>query len=162
VTAGSDRALSIYLNDHYGGAAAAVARCRHARHRTSDEELARFLDELRHQIEQDRETLTTVMARLGIEPSTLKPLVGLALERLARLKPSGRLSAGSRLPRLVDLEALSLGVEGKRLLWGLLAALEDPRLAEFDFASLVQRAVEQRDEIEAQRVRVGRGALAES
>jgi hypothetical protein len=147
--------LSIYLNDHYGGSAAAVARCRHARDQTDAEELARFFDELGHEIEEDRATLLRVMDRVGVRPSTLKPAAGLVLERIARLKPSG----GFALARLVDLEALALGVEGKRLLWVVLGALADPRLAEFDFTRFEERAGSQRERIEEHRLRLGLEAL---
>ena len=39
---------------------------------------------------------------------------------------------------------LSIGVEGKRLLWLALGELADPRLARFDFAALTQRAEQRR------------------
>jgi hypothetical protein len=49
---------------------------------------------------------------------------------------------------------LSLGIEGKRLLWRALGALasSDVRLRTFDFAVLERRAKSQRDRLERHRL----------
>jgi ABC-type hemin transport system ATPase subunit len=60
---------------------------------------------------------------------------------------------------LLEFEALSLGVEGKRLLWVALAELRRSSLAEFDFEALEQRAVAQRQGIEEQRLAAARLVL---
>jgi hypothetical protein len=60
----------------------------------------------------------------------------------------------------VELEVLSLGVEGKAGLWRALNALGDPALAQFDFDALERRAAEQRLDIEAQRLEAVRIAFA--
>jgi hypothetical protein len=55
---------------------------------------------------------------------------------------------------VVELEGLSLGVEGKLSLWRSLdrAVGGDPRLGGIDFAALAARASEQRQELERHRV----------
>jgi hypothetical protein len=155
---GSDRLLAIYLNDHLAGSAAARDRCRHARDRSGGE-IAAFLDRLLGEIEEDRATLRRVMARVRATPSSLKSGLAVAAERAARLKPNGQLLGDSPLSRLLELDALSLGVEGKRLLWVALGRLGDPRLAEFDFAALAERALAQRDGLEQHRLAAALVAL---
>jgi len=69
---------------------------------------------------------------------------------VGRLKLNGRLVGYSPLSRLEELEFLSLGVEGKLLLWRCLESVSsaEQRLAGFDFATLVKRAEVQREELE--------------
>lgn len=156
-----DRLLGIYLNDHLAGSTTGRERCRHARDRDRGSELGAFLDRLLREIEEDRATLRRVMERVGAAESPVKVAVAVAVERASRLKPNGGLGV-SPLTRLVELEALSLGVEGKRLLWVALGELGDSRLAEFDFAALAERAREQRDGLERHRLAAARSALSGS
>ena len=155
----NDRLLAIYLNDHLGGSTAGRDRCRHAARRYRGSELGAFLAGLTAEIEEDRATLLRLIARVGARPSKLKQALGGAAERLGRLKPNGRLVGRSPLTPLVELEALSLGVAGKRLLWEALDGLADPRLAEFDFVALEGRATAQRAGIERHRLAAARHAF---
>ena len=63
--------------------------------------------------------------------------------------------------RLEEVEVLSLGIEGKRLLWAALAQLSstDARLSGFPFPELKQRAKSQRDRLERFRLRLANDAL---
>ena len=63
--------------------------------------------------------------------------------------------------RVVELEGLRLGVEGKACLWRMLRELADPRLAAFDFDALIVRAERQRDQLEQRRIEAGRLALSQ-
>jgi hypothetical protein len=156
----NDRLLAIYLNDHLAGSAIARDRCRHARDKNSGTEVGAFLDRLLREIDEDQATLRRVMAAVGVKESPLKVALGHLAERAARLKPNGDVRTYTPLSRLVELEALSLGVEGKRLLWVALGELDDPRLAAFDFAALVARAQDQRDGLERHRLEAARAAFA--
>jgi hypothetical protein len=82
----------------------------------------------------------------------LKVGAGWLGEKAGRLKPNNRLFGYSPLSRVVELEGLTLGVEGKRGLWQVLRNLQDPRLAEFDFDALLERARAQRDGLEERRL----------
>jgi hypothetical protein len=155
-----DRLLAIYLDDHLAGSVAGRDRCRHARDRNSGTELGHFLTELLREIEEDRATLVRVAERLGAQPSRLKQALVIAVERVGRLKPNGQLTGYSPLSRVIELEALSLGLEGKRLLWLALGALDDPRLAEFDLEALAERAAAQREGLEQHRLAAARTAFA--
>lgn len=146
---GQIRHLSIYLNDHLAGATVGVELVRRAYASNREEaELAGSLEPIRAEIETDRETLEQVMDRLGVRRSTLKPVGGWLAEKAGRLKPNGQLFGYSPLSRLVELEALCIGIAGKIQLW---AALEEALGAEwsgFDFSSLGERAARQRATLE--------------
>jgi hypothetical protein len=154
-----DRLLAIYLNDHLGGSAAAIQRCRYSAGRASGTELGEFLKHLVGEIEADRETLLRAMERVGAHVSLFKQTAGRVAERLGRLKPNGQVIGQSALTPLVELELLSLGIEGKRRLWLTLEALCDPRLAEFEFAALADRANCQGEGIEKHRLAAARSAF---
>jgi hypothetical protein len=115
-------------------------------------ELGTVLKRLAREIEEDRDTLLAVMDRLGIGKDRVKVAVGWAGEKAGRLKPNNRLLGYSPLSRLEELEGLALGVEGKRSLWQVLRHLAEPRLSEFDFDALLERARSQRDQLQERRL----------
>lgn len=100
---------------------------------------------------------------LGGSPPRIKRATALGAERIGSLRmwlpmigPGSEESA-----RLEELELLSLGIEGKRLLWAALAQLSstDARLSGFPFPELKQRAKSQRDRLERFRLRLANDAL---
>jgi hypothetical protein len=119
------------------------------------------VSEVAAEIESDRETLRDLMAALELRPSPLKTVIGWLGEKAARVKLSDRAVGGSSLSRLLELELLITGVSGKLQLWRALAAVAgaDPRLRQFDFIALGQRAEEQRRRLEQLHERVARTAL---
>jgi len=138
-----ESALSIYLNDHLAGATAGV-------------QLARRLapGELAEEIEEDRESLLDVMRRLSVGRDHVRAVLGWGGEKALRLKPGGRFE---------ELEALSLGVEGKLALWTALrrATGDDPRVRSVDFDALIARARSQRRRLEERRLRAASDALGD-
>jgi hypothetical protein len=154
-----DRLLAIYLNDHLAGSVTGREVCRRARDENRGSELGDFLDTLLREFEEDRATLKRIMDRVGAEESRAKKVMAHAYEKVGRLKLNGRLVGYSPLSRLVELEFLSIGVEGKRLLWIVLGDLADARLAEFDFEALDARARDQRHELEVHRLTAARIAF---
>jgi hypothetical protein len=152
-----------YLNDHLAGAAAGIQLAERCRDRDPGSELGLVLQALVLEIEQDREVLERVIRALGGSPNTIKRGVALGAERVGSLRmwlpmigPGSEESA-----RLEEVEVLSLGIEGKRLLWAALAQLSstDARLMGFPFPDLKQRAKSQRDRIERFRLRLAADAL---
>ncbi|MFB7617732.1 hypothetical protein [Kitasatospora sp. NPDC056181] len=137
--------LHIYLNDHltgaFGGAALAarMARTHPGSHHAAD------LQRLAHDIEQDRDDLVRIMNRLGVPVRHYRTWLGLAGERLSRLKPNGTVLRRSPLSDLIELETLRAGVEGKTALWRALRAIADtdPRLDQVELDRLAERAAEQ-------------------
>jgi hypothetical protein len=138
---GPDKLLAIYLNDHLAGAKLGVELARRVRASNEDDpELGPELAALCAEIEADRETLKAVMDRLGVGQGRLKPAAALIAERLGRLKPNGQLRGYSPLSRLAELEALQIGIAGKRRLWLALAHTRAEQLEGIDLPGLAERA----------------------
>lgn len=146
----ADRALEVYLSDHLAGSAAAIQLVNRCRGRDPQTERSEFLGELVGEIEEDRTVLQDVMARVGASVSPLKQTGAKGVELLASLKHRlpGLGSGSPELAQLEEVEVLSLGIEGKRLLWRLLGALADARLEGVNFTALERRAQDQRDRLE--------------
>lgn len=154
--------LSIYLNDHWAGSTVGRELARRAAGENRGNDFGAALERLLAEIEEDRRVLREVMRSVGAAEDRLKTLAARAGERAGRLKPNGSLRGYSPLSRLVELEGLTVGVEGKLSLWQALAALEDPALAQFDFAALQARAEAQLERLEQLRLEAARVALREA
>src|SRR5215207_1625248 len=119
--------LSIYLNDHLAGATggAELARrlARAERGSADGATLARLADE----IAEDRQALRELMHEFGAPVRQYKVYAGWVAERVGRLKLNGRLLSRSPLSRLVELELLRLGVEGKAAGWRTLKVVAAAR-----------------------------------
>jgi hypothetical protein len=144
--------LSTYLNDHLAGATVGVELAQRAAGSNEGTDMGAFLRRLEAEVKEDRDTLLAVMERLDVGKDRIKVAVGWVAEKAGRLKPNNRLLGYSPLSRLVELEGLALGVEGKRSLWQVLRHLEEPRLSEFDFDALLERARTQRDQLQEHRL----------
>ena len=154
MTESADEMLGSYLNDHLAGSTAALELIEKLRSENEGTALASFLAELGPEIDADKVTLEAVMDRLGVPPSSLKQLAGRVLEKLSRLRLNDRVTGGAAVTQLMELETLSLGIEGKLAMWRSLqqGAASRPELGEFDLATLVARAVEQRNGVETYRL----------
>jgi hypothetical protein len=152
-----------YLNDHLAGAAAARQHVDRMQSREPESEFGHVLQALGGEIGEDRDVLERVIAALGGSANPVKRASALGAEMLASLRMQMPvLGAGSsEAARLEEIEALSLGIEGKRLLWTALGevAASEPRLSGFDFASLASRARDQRDRLERFRLLFASAAL---
>jgi hypothetical protein len=158
----SDARLSAYLNDHLAGSAAAIQLANRCQEQQGDSELGRYLGDLIGEIEEDRHVLERVMTAVGAQNNPVKRAGALGVELLTRLKGYVPvLGSGSAVARLEEIELLSLGVEGKQLLWRLLRELSrsDERLQGFDFTLLEKRAQMQREGLEPFRKRLGMAAF---
>lgn len=146
--------LEIYLNDHLAGATAVRELARRAAGSNRGSAYGPFLELLAAEIDEDRETLLTIMAALGAGTDRLKVTAAWGAEKLGRLKLNGRLLGYSPLSRVVELEGLALGVSGKLALWRALQelAVQEPRLEGFDLDALIARGERQRDELESHRL----------
>jgi hypothetical protein len=156
------RYLPIYLNDHLAGSTFGLQLAQRVARENRDNELGAFLaDTLMPGIAEDRRTLLDLMARLGIQESRAKVAGAWLGEKLGRLKANGELRSYSPLSRLLELEGLAAGIEGKRALWLALSRVRDRdfRLREMDFERLVERAQSQRDRLESYRLAAACEAL---
>ena len=153
--------LDVYLNDHLAGSAAAVELVERIRANNEGTAVAAHMDALRLEIEEDRDTLGDVMTRLGVVRSAPKQVAGKVMETLSRFRLNERITGSADVTRLLELETLSLGIEGKLLLWRSLSEVAEtrPELAAFDLATLATRAVSQRAGVEPFRLEAAAEAL---
>ena len=156
----SDSHLGIYLNDHLGGSTVGLELIKRIRGENEGTPLGAFMERLAEEIEEDRETLLEFIDVVGASPSQMKVVGGWVSEKLGRLKLNGQLLGYSPLSRFSELEALSLGVEGKRIMWGALLETQADRFGTERLRGLIDRAERQRAEIEEHRRVASREALA--
>jgi hypothetical protein len=150
----SNELLGIYLNDHLAGSAAGSELAEKLRDNNQGTELGNVMAALHRDILQDRSTLEELMTRLGVDRHPVKEAAGWLLERLSRLRLNPALTGSAELTRLLETEALSLGIEGKLAMWLALkeAAADDQLLAGTDYDRLIERARGQRRTLEPHRV----------
>lgn len=155
--------LGIYLNDHLAGAVAGSELAQRCLRSNRSSPYAATLRDVATAIAEDRETLVQLMSALGVGGNPAKQMGALVAERIGRLKLNGRLTSYSPLSRVLELEALSTGITGKRMLWlSLLGVAEHyPALHRDDLEGLVTRADEQLDAVRKLRDMAVREALAE-
>jgi hypothetical protein len=157
-----ERYLAIYLNDQLALGVLWRELARRAQRNNRDSEIGTTLGEVATGIAEDVDTFKAIMSRLGVRRNPAKIALAFGAERLGRLKPNGRLVTYSPLSRFVELEILTMGIEGKKVLWATLrdlAGLAD-RLSDVDFNELIRRAEQQRRMLEPHRARTGTQAFA--
>ena len=155
--------LRIYLNDHLAGAAGGLELADRALRANRGTEFTSFLERLRQDMESDKTALEELMSRLGIHVDPVKQAAAWLGEKAGRLKLNGSLTGYSPLSRMVELEALSAGVNAKLSLWQTLSQLdEDPVLAGFDHQRFIDRALAQVGELEQRRRAAARIAFTET
>lgn len=155
--------LRIYLNDHLAGSTAGLELARRARSENADNPVGEYLETLVRELREDRATLLGVMSALGLPRDQLKVGVAWLGEKLGRLKLNGRWLRYSPLSRLVEMEGLCIGTEGRLSMWRALRRLarKDERLRRFDFTALITRAEQQRRTLERLRQQSAEDAFAE-
>ena len=146
-----------YLNDHLTDATAGIEILQLLRDQHPEKPIAAFALDLMAQLREDRTFLQNLIDRLGHGPSPFKQAAGWVGARVSELK-----FTPDSYGMFLALEALSLGVEGKLLLWQTTAAMMEsyPALQNMALDNLVERARKQRAEIEAQRRLLARVAFA--
>lgn len=152
--------LRIYLNDHLAGATAGYELAKRAFSNNQSGELGALLRRLIGEFAQDKSALEGIMQAVEAPKDPVKTRAAWAAEKVGRLKLNGQLRGYSELSRVLELEGLSLGIEGKLALWKSLEELNDPRIGSFDLAELRSRAQSQLDDLEPHRLAAVRTALA--
>lgn len=147
-----------YANDHLAGSVGALELLDHLIAVYQGTSLERFFQELRNEIDADQETLKELIARLGEKESAVRKAGAWIVEKLSRAKIQLSETREGELGLFLALEALALGINGKRSLWRALAAASEsaPHLRGPDYATLETRAMEQHDRVEVKRLEVAR------
>lgn len=153
--------LATYLNDHLAGSVVAVELMENLEAAYAGTPVANFVNGIRMEVEADQRELEELMRRLEISESRTRQVSAWLTEKVTELKLRLDDSAHGNLRLLESLEALSLGIEGKKSLWLALAAAAEisPQLRLVDYKRLKQRAVEQRSRVELKRIEIARVAL---
>lgn len=158
----ADKLLGVYLNDHLAGSTGGLELARRLasaeREWSGGPELARVADE----ISADRAALRAVMASLNVAPTWSKAWLAWLGEHVGRLKPNRRVLGRSPLSRVIELELMRLGVEGKLSGWRTLltVAENEPRLRVDQLNDLADRAIRQSATLEELRIRAAKEAFA--
>lgn len=137
-----DRFLQIYLQHHWVGSAGGRDLFERAASSHPDADTRTQLAALTREVEDDRRALRDIADRFGVRQARVQQAAARAGEYVGRLKPNGALKERSPLSDLLELEAMSLGVEGKKRCWlTLLAhAQDEPRLDAAQLQELIRRA----------------------
>ena len=153
--------LTEYLNDHLAGSVAALELLDHVVETYAGKPLERFFRELRDDIRSDQEQLEELIAKLGLKESTVRKAGAWIAEKFLRPKIDLERDSKSELGLFLALEALVLGITGKRSLWRALEAASRlvPALARLDYSGLEKRAIDQCERVEARRLEIGRSVF---
>ena len=148
--------LSDYLNDHLAGSVGALELLDRLIEACEGKPLERFFRDLRREIKEDQAQLEELMAKLGASESSVRKAGAWLAEKLSR--PKIELGEGQEIGIFLALEALHLGISGKRSLWRALRAASRtvPELGRLDYSGLEKRAIEQCERVEARRLEIAR------
>jgi hypothetical protein len=152
--------LQTYLHDHYSGATFAAELLEDLHDKFPGQELGRLAGEMLDEINHDRETLETIIHQIGSAGPDLRDIGAWVAEKISRLKL--RKDDPYGLGVFEALEALSLGILGKRALWTALQRVMevDRRIERPDFDTLAQQAGEQFNRVEGYRLRLAQTTFA--
>jgi hypothetical protein len=139
----NSRHLTNYLKDHFAGSVAAIELLDHliSSHRGKTHE--QFFIQLRQEVDEDQEVLSGLLHDLDADSGPVRNTTAFLSEKLTRVKLLLEDPSGGHLARLEKLEALALGIEGKRALWRSLFAIAEviPALRKLDLTRLVHRII---------------------
>ncbi len=152
------KALASYLNDHLAGSVAAIELLDHLIDNHKGHRLEKFLVDLRHDVHADQEVLQNLIGKLDLEESSVRKVGAWLVEKIGRAKIT---LSGDSLGLLQALEALALGITGKKLLWRALGTVEAELspLQGVDLSRLEQRAADQFERVEKERLHLSREAF---
>lgn len=153
--------LRIYLNDHLAGSVAGIELAKRTRSNNEGTPLADYLERFLVELKEDQLVVEGILDSIDATKDRLKQMAAWIAEKAGRLKLNGQVTGYSELSRLLEIEGLCLGVEGKLSLWHSLAAVR-PRhavLTDVDLDGLIERAQRQRAELETFRREAAVAAL---
>jgi hypothetical protein len=150
-----------YLNDHLAGATGALQLLGHLIDHAHDAPFSAFCGALREEVQADADELRALMKRLELSESVVKKAGAWLAEKATEVKLRLEGEQAADLGRLQALEALCLGVAGKKALWTALQTVRDLSAAwsDVDLPRLIRRAEEQYERTEVVRLETARRAL---
>ena len=156
--------LNDYLNDHLAGSVGALELLDRLLEVYGGKPLEKFFRDLRQDVEQDQAQLKELMQKLGAGESAVRKAGAWLVEKLSRSKIDLENGSREEMGLLLALEALVLGITGKRSLWRALQAASRtvPELARLDYSGLEKRSIEQCERVEARRLEIARTVFQKS
>ena len=150
--------LNSYLNDHLAGSVGALELLDRLIDSYEGKPLERFFIDLRNEIDADQAILKELIANLGEKESSVRKAGAWVMEKFSRGKIQLSEKEEEKMGLFLALEALALGIHGKRSLWRALAVVSEviPRLRDQDYVEVENRAVEQYGRVETKRLEVAR------
>ena len=147
--------LHAYLNDHLAGSVAAIDLLDALIEHHSEDRFGKPFRDLRNEIHEDQETLRDLIRKVGANESSIREAGAWLIEKLGRARIG---DTGDSDELLRALEALALGITGKKLLWCSLAAIAPnfPALQGTDFTELEIGARDQFERVEDLRLQMVR------
>jgi hypothetical protein len=144
------RALIAYLRDHLSGSELAIRVLHRLGSTHQGTEDGTLFHRLSKELEEDRSVVRSLLTRLGASGRSMKRAAGYASGAALSVTAGGE---PGDLSLLRTLEALSIGVQGKRCLWRALQNLRPvpSTLDGMNFVELEARAVRQWEAIEERR-----------
>jgi hypothetical protein len=152
--------LGIYLNDHLAGSVIGTRLARRIAKHNQGNRYGFEASRLAEEIEQDKATLKALMDRLNVRKKKLRLAVAAVTETAGRLKPNGKMVGYSPLSRVIELEALTIGITGKLELWQSLKATGE-RIDGVDPDALIERADDQHSRARDLRLQAARDAFSD-
>ena len=148
-----NKLLRIYLQDHLAGSVAGYELARRCESNNAGTPLGEYLREFMSQLVEEQGVIEKLLDSIEAQPDRLKQMAAWIAEKVGRLKLNGQVTGYSDLSRLLELEGLCIGVEGKLSLWRSLQHISghDPRLAVLDLDGLLERGETQRKTLEMHR-----------
>ena len=156
----NNKLLQIYLNDHLAGSVAGHELAKRTQSNNAGTPLGEYLIEFIQELEEEQDVLTNLLDSFEASPDRMKQLAAWIAEKAGRLKLNGQITGYSDLSRLVELEGLRLGVEGKLSMWRSLKQVSGnhPQLAVVGLDGLIEQAEAQIEKLEE--FRLGAAAIA--
>lgn len=153
--------LTEYLNDHLAGSVGALELLDRLVEAFQGKPQERFFRDLRADISGDQEKLKDLIAKLGAEESAMRKAGAWIAEKFSRTQIELGEGPQREMGLFLALEALVLGITGKRSLWRALGAASRtvPELARLDYIGLEKRAIEQCERVEAKRLEIARAVF---
>ena len=154
--------LATYLTDHMAGSVAALEVLERLADSRGDEPVGAEAARLRDEILGERRILDGLAERLGVAMSLPRKAASWVAEKAVQVKLRYDDPGDGAFRLLESLEGLSLGIEGKRLLWKSLSNASSSRddLKGPDYDGLIAAAEDQRRRVEVHRLAAARDALA--
>jgi hypothetical protein len=150
----AEKAIEVYLNDHLAGATLGSDLAEQIRDGSEGTPLGEAMSVVAAEIDEDRQTLLELMAKLEIPENRVKQAGAWVTEKASRIKLKGLTSGEPDTGRFMALETLALGVQGKLSLWKALQQATDeyPAISSINLEQLIERAQSQYRSVECARL----------